>query len=149
MAPLPEAVLRNFVQTGTMASTILKQALPSTVREIRLHFSPTHASQIKSFIQSSYSSLKSSNPDLPVMFRESSVGTPARAIVRFDSYDCEFINLSFFPTHQSILQFRSSTGFPLFPSISEYGVEKQVSLEQAKSSSDIESLLSSLIQGKN
>jgi hypothetical protein len=32
---------------------------------------------------------------------------------------------------------------------SEYGVEKQVSLEQAKSSSEIESLMSNLIQGKN
>ncbi|PLW07713.1 hypothetical protein PCANC_05629 [Puccinia coronata f. sp. avenae] len=97
-----------------MASSIFKQALPSTVREIRLHFSPTQANQVKSFIQSNYSSFKSSNPDLPFMFRESSLGTPARAIVRF-----------------------------------EYGVEKQVSLEQAKSSSEIESLLSNLIQGKN
>ncbi|OAV94686.1 hypothetical protein PTTG_06874 [Puccinia triticina 1-1 BBBD Race 1] len=97
-----------------MASSILRQALPSTVREIRFHFSPTQANPVKSFIQANYSSIKSSNPDLPILFRESSIGTPARAIVRF-----------------------------------EYGIEKQVSLEQAKSSAEIESLLSNLIQGKN
>ncbi|KAA1085488.1 hypothetical protein PGT21_008858 [Puccinia graminis f. sp. tritici] len=98
----------------TMASSIFKQALPSAVREIRLHFSPAQANPVKSFIQSNYSSIKSSNPDLPFLFRESSIGTPARAIVRF-----------------------------------EYGIEKQVSLEQAKSSTEIESLLSNLIQSKN
>ncbi|POW06514.1 hypothetical protein PSTT_08899 [Puccinia striiformis] len=105
-----------------MATSIFRQALPSTVREIRsvidllaeLHFSPTQANQVKLFIQSNYSSIKSLNPDLPILVRESFIGTPARAIIRF-----------------------------------EYGVEKQVSLEQAKSSSEIESLLSNLIQGKN
>ncbi|KAH9446335.1 hypothetical protein Pst134EA_030256 [Puccinia striiformis f. sp. tritici] len=102
------------LNTSTMATSIFRQALPSTVREIRLHFSPTQANQVKSFIQSNYSSIKSLNPDLPILVRESLIGTPARAIIRF-----------------------------------EYGVEKQVSLEQAKSSSEIESLLSNLIQGKN
>ncbi|POW06115.1 hypothetical protein PSTT_09191, partial [Puccinia striiformis] len=112
--PKPPPNSSILADTSTMATSIFRQALPSTVREIRLHFSPTQANEVKSFIHSNYSSIKSSNPDLPILFRESFVGTPARAIVRF-----------------------------------EYGVEKQVSLEQAKSSSEIESLLSDLIQGKN
>ncbi|MBW0543502.1 hypothetical protein O181_083217 [Austropuccinia psidii MF-1] len=101
---------RDF-EIDIMSGSILRKALPSTVREIRVLFSPAQAPQIKSFIQSSYQSIKASNPDLPLLFRESSVGTPARAIIRF-----------------------------------EHGVEKQVSLDQAKSSQDIESSLARLIQ---
>lgn len=110
----PNRGINEHHRTTTMAASILKQTLPSTIREIRIHFSPSHANPIKSFIQSNYSSIKSSNPDLPILFRESSIGTPARAIVRF-----------------------------------EYGVEKQVSLEKANSSQEIELLVSNLIQSKS
>ncbi|KAK4684103.1 NADH dehydrogenase (ubiquinone) 1 alpha subcomplex subunit 2, partial [Tremellales sp. Uapishka_1] len=59
--------------------------IPAAVKEIRLHLCQTsQASQgVRSFIQSTYPSIKSARPDLKVLIREAS-GVEPRAFVRFE-----------------------------------------------------------------
>ncbi|GAA5991681.1 hypothetical protein JCM11641_000952 [Rhodosporidiobolus odoratus] len=66
-------------------SSALRQALPQAVRELRLMGCQQGKGSegLRAFIRSSYPSLKSSNPDLPVLIREAR-GTPARGIIRFE-----------------------------------------------------------------
>ncbi|KDN38261.1 putative nadh-ubiquinone oxidoreductase 10.5 kda subunit [Tilletiaria anomala UBC 951] len=68
-----------------MASKAVTKALPQALKEVRLHLcqSGPRSAGLRQYIQSNYSLLKSSNPDLPILIREAS-GTPARAFARFD-----------------------------------------------------------------
>ncbi|GAA5866187.1 hypothetical protein JCM8547_007197 [Rhodosporidiobolus lusitaniae] len=63
----------------------LRKALPSTVRELRLFgCQQSQGSEgVRAFIRIAYPSVKSANPDLPVLIREAR-GTPARGFVRFE-----------------------------------------------------------------
>ncbi|WWC59862.1 uncharacterized protein I303_102424 [Kwoniella dejecticola CBS 10117] len=65
-------------------SNFAKQ-IPKAVKEIRLHFCQTssHSAGIRKFVQSSYPSIKASNPDLKFLVREASEISP-RAFVRFE-----------------------------------------------------------------
>ncbi|CEQ39427.1 hypothetical protein JCM21900_001408 [Sporobolomyces salmonicolor] len=63
----------------------LRKALPQAVRELRIfgcQSSPA-SEGVRAFIRSSYPSIKSANPDLPILIREAQ-GTPARGFVRFE-----------------------------------------------------------------
>ncbi|GAA6018085.1 hypothetical protein JCM10207_006076 [Rhodosporidiobolus poonsookiae] len=65
--------------------SLLRKALPSTVRELRLFGCQQSqgSAGVRAFIQQSYTAVKSANPDLPILIREAS-GTPARGFVRFE-----------------------------------------------------------------
>ncbi|GAA5846630.1 hypothetical protein JCM11251_002924 [Rhodosporidiobolus azoricus] len=65
--------------------SVLRKALPSTVRELRLFGCQQGPGSegVRAFIKSSYPSVKSANPDLPILIREAA-GTPARGFVRFE-----------------------------------------------------------------
>ncbi|WRT65346.1 uncharacterized protein IL334_002289 [Kwoniella shivajii] len=65
-------------------SSFAKQ-IPKSVKEVRLHFCQTsgHSAGVRKFIQSTYPSIKSSNPDLKFLIREASDISP-RAFVRFE-----------------------------------------------------------------
>ncbi|CAH7689654.1 hypothetical protein PPACK8108_LOCUS24783 [Phakopsora pachyrhizi] len=65
-----------------MSFSILKNALPSTVREIRIHFSPS-SKVVKDYIRSNYLNIKSLNPELPILIREANE-SPTRAFFRFE-----------------------------------------------------------------
>ncbi|CAO1620949.1 unnamed protein product [Parajaminaea phylloscopi] len=71
--------------TMSSASTALARALPKTLKELRLHLCQTGQASAgtREFIQSSYQSIKSSNPSLPFLVREAQ-GTPARVFARFE-----------------------------------------------------------------
>ncbi|KAG9088177.1 hypothetical protein FRC06_002191 [Ceratobasidium sp. 370] len=60
------------------------KAFPKAVRELRLLGCQTGAGSagLREFIASTYPSIKSANPNLPVLIREAQ-GTPARVFVRY------------------------------------------------------------------
>ncbi|KAJ1305093.1 hypothetical protein OPQ81_000133 [Rhizoctonia solani] len=63
----------------------LTKALPRAVREIRLLGCQTGAGSagLREFISKTYPSIKSANPNLPILIREAQ-GTPARVFVRYE-----------------------------------------------------------------
>ncbi|POY75886.1 hypothetical protein BMF94_0969 [Rhodotorula taiwanensis] len=63
----------------------LRKALPAAVRELRIFGCQQSPSSegVRAFIKSAYPSVKSANPDLPILIREAR-GTPARGFVRFE-----------------------------------------------------------------
>ncbi|PWN38283.1 NADH dehydrogenase, alpha subcomplex, subunit 2 [Meira miltonrushii] len=68
-----------------MASTALSRAFPAALKEVRFHMcqSGQASAGARQFIESSYKSIKQSNPELPFLIREAS-GAPARIFARFD-----------------------------------------------------------------
>ncbi|SGZ24074.1 BQ5605_C023g09697 [Microbotryum silenes-dioicae] len=65
--------------------SVLRSALPSALRELRLfgcQSSPASAG-LRAFIESSYPAIKKANPTLPILIREAQ-GVPARAFARFE-----------------------------------------------------------------
>ncbi|PWN25433.1 NADH dehydrogenase, alpha subcomplex, subunit 2 [Jaminaea rosea] len=67
------------------SSALARAAFPKTLKELRLHLCQTGqgSAGARQFIQSSYPSLKASNPSLPILVREAQ-GTPARVFARFE-----------------------------------------------------------------
>ncbi|KAG8724695.1 hypothetical protein FRC09_015606 [Ceratobasidium sp. 395] len=66
-------------------SSAFTKAFPKAIRELRLLGCQTGqgSAGLREFIASTYPSIKSANPNLPVLIREAQ-GTPARVFVRYE-----------------------------------------------------------------
>ncbi|KAB5588951.1 hypothetical protein CTheo_7609 [Ceratobasidium theobromae] len=65
--------------------SVFTKALPQAVREIRLLGCQTGpgSAGLREFISKTYPTIKSANPNLPILIREAQ-GTPARVFVRYE-----------------------------------------------------------------
>ena len=65
--------------------SILKQALPTVVQEIRIHFCQSGSSSAgaRAFVMKNYKALKAANPSLPILVRECA-GVEPKAYARFE-----------------------------------------------------------------
>ncbi|KAH8915429.1 hypothetical protein BT69DRAFT_1303756 [Atractiella rhizophila] len=112
-------------------TSILRKALPTALKELRLHgcqTSPASAG-VRAFIQSSYLPIKTANPDLKILIREAH-GTPPRVWARFGL---------------SSLWCMGQGGNHL-NAVLENGVEKQASLDGAMDASAVESKIVALLK---
>ena len=65
--------------------SLLKQALPAVVQELRIHFCQSGSSSAgaRAFVMKNYKALKAANPALPILVRECA-GVEPQAFARFE-----------------------------------------------------------------